>query len=155
IGMGRAIGSYSIGLGYLNSDASRDMDRLLEEIQHLAVNYTQALSFLQQPELQSLRAPAAASSEPLERVLEIFEDEIIMASSYDDSWDSYFERLSAEMAKTHGFSEAILGYLEDALTQRLGEGKRAMLVLVSALAVILLLIVWLYLGFYMATRRTI
>ncbi|PRB84519.1 methyl-accepting chemotaxis protein [Pseudomonas sp. MYb185] len=155
IGMGRAIGSYSIGLGYLNSDASRDMDRLLEEIQHLAVNYTQALSFLQQPELQSLRAPATASSESLERVLEIFEDEIIMASSYDDSWDSYFERLSAEMAKTHGFSEAILGYLEDALTQRLGEGKRAMLVLVSALAVILLLIVWLYLGFYMATRRTI
>ncbi len=155
IGLGRATGTYSIGLGYLNSDASRDMDSLLEEIQRLAVNYAQAQSFLQQPELQSLRAPAAASIESLDRVQEIFEDEIIMAATYDDSWDNYFQRISVEMAKTHGFSEAILGYLEGALAQRLGEGKRAMLILVSALVVILLLIVWLYLGFYMATRRTI
>ncbi|WP_185266979.1 methyl-accepting chemotaxis protein [Halopseudomonas xiamenensis] len=155
VGMGRATGAYSIGLGYLMSDASQHMDNVLEDIRRLSANYAQALSFLQQPELQSLRAPAAASSESLERALEIFEEEIILASTYDDTWDNYFQRISVEMAKTHQFSKAILDYLENDLIQRLGEGKRAMLILVSALVVILLLIVWLYLGFYMATRRTI
>ena len=155
VGMGRATGAYSIGLGYLMSDASQHMDNVLEDIRRLSVNYAQAQSFLQQPELQSLRAPAAASSESLERALDIFEEEIILASTYDDTWDNYFQRISVEMAKTHQFSEAILDYLENDLIQRLGEGRRAMLILVSALVVILLLIVWLYLGFYVATRRTI
>ncbi|SDS63441.1 methyl-accepting chemotaxis protein [Halopseudomonas litoralis] len=155
LGLGRATGAYSIGLGYLNSDASRDMDRFLEEVERLAVNYTQAQSFLQQPELQALRAPAAASNESLSTVSRIFEDEIILASSYDDTWDGYFQRLSAEMAKTHAFNDAILSFLNERLAQRLGEGNRAMLTLVAALAVILLVIIWLYLAFYVATQRTI
>ena len=156
IGLGRATGAYSIGLGYLNSDASRDMDNILEEIQRLGLNYSQAQSFLQQqPELQALRGPAAASSESMERVVEIFEEEIILASSYEDSWEAYFQTVTAEMEHTHAFSAAILDHLEASLNQRLSDGNRSMLLLVAALGVILLLIIWLYLGFYMSTRRTI
>ncbi|MEJ6655773.1 MAG: methyl-accepting chemotaxis protein [Pseudomonas sp.] len=155
IGVGRAAGAYTIDLGYLNSDAGNDMDKLLDEIERLADRYTQAQSFLQQPELQSLRASAAASNESLDTVLRIFEDEIILAATYDDTWDGYFQRISAEMAHTHSFSGEILQFLKQGLADRLSEGNRAMLTLVVGLAVILVLIVWLYLGFYMATRRTI
>ena len=155
LGLGGATGAYSIGLGYLNSDASRDMDRYLEEVERLTVNYTQAQTFLQQPELQALQAPAAASNESLEAVLRIFEDEIILASTFDDTWDGYFRRLSAEMAKTHAFNEAILSFLSEGLTQRVSDGNRSMLLLVTALVVILLAIIWLYLAFYVATQRTI
>ena len=155
IGLGRATGAYSIGLGYLNSDASRDMDNVVGEIQRLGANYIQAQAFLQQPELEALRGPAAISSASLERVIEIFEDEIIMASSYESNWENYFHKVSAELDKTHAFSAAILDFLGESLTERLSDGTRAMLVLVVALAGIMLLIIWLYLGFYMSTRRTI
>lgn len=155
VSLGRATGAYSIGLGYLNSDASRDMDNILEEVQRLRGNYAQAQSFLQQPELEALRAPAAVSSESLERVMAIFEDEIILSSSYEDSWEGYFQTISVELAKTYDFSAAMLDFLGESLAERLSVGTRAMLVLVVALAVIMLLIIWLYLGFYMSTRRTI
>ena len=155
VGLGRATGAYSIGLGYLNSDASRDMDNILEEVQRLRGNYAQAQAFLQQPELEALRGPAATSSESLERVMAIFEDEIILSSSYEDSWEGYFQKVSVELAKTYDFSAAILDFLGESLAERLSDGTRAMLVLVVALAVIMLLIIWLYLGFYMSTRRTI
>ena len=155
IGLGRATGAYSIDMGYLNSDASVTMDSLLDEIQYLKLNYVQAQTFLQQPELQSLHAPAAASVESMDRALEIFEEEIILAAGYEDTWDGYFQRVSEEIAYSHDFGLAIQGYLQDALDERLSDGLRSMWLLVIALAGVLVLIIWLYLGFYMSTRRTI
>ena len=155
IGLGRATGAYSIGLGYLNSDASRDMDTYIEELQRLGVNYAQAQLFLQQPGLEPLRAPAAASAESLAQAVEIFEEDIVLASSYEASWEDYFRKVSGVMDLTHDFSVAILDHLQVSLDQRLSDGKRSMLVLVVALAVVLLVLVWLYLGFYVSTRRTI
>ena len=155
IGLGRATGAYSIGLGYLNSDASRDMDTYIEELQRLGVNYAQAQLFLQQPGLEPLRAPAAASAESLAQAVEIFEEDIVLVSSYEASWEDYFRKVSGVMDITHDFSVAILDHLQVSLDQRLSDGKRSMLVLVVALAVVLLVLVWLYLGFYVSTRRTI
>ena len=155
IGLGRATGAYSIGLGYLNSDASRDMDTYIEELQRLGVNYAQAQLFLQQPGLEPLRAPAAASAESLAQAVEIFEEDIVLASSYEASWEDYFRKVSGVMDLTHDFSVAILDHLQVSLDQRLSDGKRSMLVLVVALALVLLVLVWLYLGFYVSTRRTI
>ena len=155
IGLGRATGAYSIGLGYLNSDASRDMDTYIEELQRLGVNYAQAQLFLQQPGLEPLRAPAEASAESLAQAVEIFEEDIVLASSYEASWEDYFRKVSGVMDITHDFSVAILDHLQVSLDQRLSDGKRSMLVLVVALAVVLLVLVWLYLGFYVSTRRTI
>src|SRR5690606_8151029 len=74
---------------------------------------------------------------------------------FDDSWDNYFQTVTAEMNHTHAFSAAILDYLQGALNERLSDGNRSMLTLTAALVLILLLIIWLYLGFYMSTRRTI
>ena len=155
IGLGRATGAYSIGLGYLNSDASRDMDTYIEELQRLGVNYAQAQLFLQQPGLELLRALAVASAESLAQAVEIFEEDIVLASSYEASWEDYFRKVSGVMDLTHDFSVAMLDHLQVSLDQRLSDGKRSMLVLVVALALVLLVLVWLYLGFYVSTRRTI
>ena len=155
MGLGRAIGGYSLGLGYLNSGASREMERVIEEARSLGVSYIQAQTFLQRPELESLRGAAAATVESVNRVPNIFEEEIILASSYDASWESYFERISKGMAEPNNFSAVILDYLDESLNQRLSEGTGAMLVLIGALAIILVLIIWLYLGFYISTRQTI
>lgn len=156
LGTGRAVGAYSIGLGYLNSDASRDMDDLFESMQTLRGDYAQTLGLvLAGEQLSGLRAPAQTSLESLDIAARIFEDEIILASTLSGSWLEYFNRLTAEIDKTYEFNRAVVDTLGQVLSQRLGENIRAMTVLIISLSAVGLLIIYLYAGFYMATRRTL
>ena len=62
LGTGRSVGGYSIGLGYLNSDASRDMDDLFEGMQRLRSDYEQVLALvLADPSLSGLQSYSQAS----------------------------------------------------------------------------------------------
>src|SRR5690554_3110871 len=117
--------------------------------------YVQAQAVLQQPSLQSLRASAAASVESLERVAEIFEEQVILASSFDDTWDDFFQTVTLEMNKTYDFSHAVLDHLQQALDQRLSAGNRSTPLLVTALAVIMVLATWLNLACYSPRRQTV
>lgn len=156
LGQGRAVGAYSLGLGYLNSDASRSMDDLIEVLQRLSADYEQILGLaLANPALSSLQAPAQASLATLAAGQTIFEDEIVLANSLDASWSSYFDRITGEIDKTYALNQAIFNSLEQVLDQRLAGNTRSMVVLIAALVAVLVLIIYLYLGFYMATRRTL
>lgn len=156
LGMGRAVGAYSIGLGYLNSDASRDMDDLFESMQTLRSDYEQTLALvLAGEELSGLRAPGQVSLESLDIAARIFEDDIILASTLSGSWLDYFNQLTTEIDKTYAFNQAVLDTLGQVLTKRLGENIGAMTVLIISLSAVGLLIIYLYAGFYMATRRTL
>jgi methyl-accepting chemotaxis protein len=67
----------------------------------------------------------------------------------------YFSQLTTEIDKTYAFNQNVLETLTQVLTQRLGENIRAMTVLIISLSAVGLLIIYLYAGFYMATRRTL
>jgi methyl-accepting chemotaxis protein len=156
LGNGRAVGAYSIGLGYLNSDASRDMDDLFESMQTLRGDYEQTLALvLAGEELSGLRAPGQVSLESLDIAARIFEDDIILASTLSGSWLDYFNQLTTEIDKTYAFNQAVLQTLGQVLAKRLGENIGAMTVLIISLSAVGLLIIYLYAGFYMATRRTL
>ncbi|GGC85805.1 methyl-accepting chemotaxis protein [Halopseudomonas salina] len=156
LGAGRAVGSYSIGLGYLNSDASRDMDDLFESMQTLRGDYAQTLDLvLSGDELSGLRGSGQVSLESLDTAARIFEDDIILASTLSGNWLDYFNQLTAEIDKTYAFNGAVLETLGEVLAKRLGENIQAMTVLIISLSAVGLLIIYLYAGFYMATRRTL
>lgn len=156
IGQGRAVGAYSLGLGYLNSDASRSMDDLIEVLQRLSADYEQILALaLANPALASLQAPAQESLATLAASQTIFEDDIVLANSLEGSWSGYFDRITGEIDKTYALNQAIFNTLEIVLDERLAGNTRSMVVLIAALVAVLALIIYLYLGFYMATRRTL
>ncbi|MEH6564676.1 MAG: methyl-accepting chemotaxis protein [Halopseudomonas sp.] len=156
LGEGRAVGAYSMGLGFINSDASRVMDDLFELLQKLNSNYAQVLQqTLASSDLQSIKPAADASLESLDIAQTIFDEEIIMANSLEGQWDDYFQRLTAEIDKTYALNTAVFNALDDRLSHRLGENQRSMLVLIVSLSLVGLLIIYLYAGFYMATRRTL
>ncbi|MFN3581173.1 MAG: methyl-accepting chemotaxis protein, partial [Pseudomonas sp.] len=156
IGTGRAVGSYSVGMGYLNSDASRDMDDLFEGLQQLERDYQQTLALvLANPSLSGLQAPSRASLESIGIANQIFEDDIIVADSFDSQWNDFFRQITTEIDKTYTFNQAMLDTLEQVLEQRMGENVRSMMVLIISLSLVGLLIIYLYAGFYMSTRRTL
>lgn len=156
LGEGRAVGAYSMGLGFINSDASRAMDDLFETLQKLTANYQQKLQqTLSGSELQGLKPAADASLESLSVAQNIFDEEIILANSLEGEWDDYFARITVEIEKTYALDAAIFDTLSTRLKARLGQNQRSMLILIVSLSLVGLLIIYLYAGFYMATRRTL
>jgi methyl-accepting chemotaxis protein len=129
LGEGRAVGAYSLGLGYLNSDASREMDDLISALHKLGDDYAQVLNVaISGSDMASLKSAAQISRDSLADASQVFEDDIIMANSLDGAWDVFFDRISAEIDKTYAFDRAVFSYLDSRLDERLGQNERAMFI---------------------------
>ena len=158
LGEGRAVGSYTFGQGYLNSDASNKLDNLLLELEKQQAQYGAQLhdvlgsSAAAQRQLQTYTEASHAS---LQLSSDIFQDQVIMAEALDSPWDQFYDLISAEMAKTYALNDAILGFLDDQLALRLEQKRLLMTLLLAALALVFLLVVYLYSAFYMSTRASL
>nr|WP_313027145.1 methyl-accepting chemotaxis protein [Pseudomonas lopnurensis] len=158
LGQGRAVGSYTFGQGYLNSDASNTLDNLVLELEKQQAQYAAQLqdAIGGSASLRSqLDAHASASRESLQASADIFQDEVIIADTFDRPWDAFYDRVSAEMAKTYQLNDAVLDVLEARLGERLEQKRLLMTLLLAALAVVLGLVAYLYAGFYASTRGSL
>jgi len=158
LGQGRAVGSYTFGQGYLNSDASNTLDNLVLELEKQQAQYAAQLqdAIGGRASLRSqLDAHASASRESLQASADIFQDEVIIADTFDRPWDAFYDRVSAEMAKTYQLNDAVLDVLEARLGERLEQKRLLMTLLLAALAVVLGLVAYLYAGFYASTRGSL
>ena len=158
LGDGRAIGSYTFGQGYLNSDASNKLDDLLLELEKQQVQYGAQLqevlggSAAAQRQLESL---AAASRASLQASSDLFQDQVIMAEALDRPWEAFYDQISGEMAKTYSLNDAVIRFLDDELEQRLAQKQLLMVMLLAALALVFVLVVYLYSAFYVSTRASL
>nr|WP_286670946.1 methyl-accepting chemotaxis protein [Pseudomonas quebecensis] len=158
LGEGRAMGTFSLGQGFLNSSSSTRFDELLQQLEKLHAEYALKL----QDALGSSSAAhtaldglAKASNASLKQGSELFEERVVMAETLDASWQGFYDDVSQLMAKTYELDEATLGFLDQQLQQRLAQKRLHMVVLVSALTAVFLLIFYLYAGFYASTRTTL
>ncbi|WP_434456797.1 methyl-accepting chemotaxis protein [Stutzerimonas urumqiensis] len=155
---GRVVGANTFGQGYLDSDASTTLDDLVLELERLQGQYgaqlQDALSTTAAAR-ERLQPLAAASQQTLATVGALIQDEVILADELTQGWDRYYDRLSAEMAHTYALNDGTLTVLEAGLTERLGQKKREVIGLIGALALVFLLVVYLYSAFYVSTRRSL
>ena len=156
LGHGRATGAYSMGLGFLDSDASREMDDLVTGLQKLGADYSQVLEqAVAGTGNAALQTAAEQSLKSIESAGVIFEEDVIIAASLDSTWDAFFDRITREIESTYLLDEAIFDYLDTQLDGRLASNQQTMWLLVVSLSLVGLLIIYLYAGFYFATRRTL
>ena len=155
---GRAIGSYSLAQGFLNSSASTKFDELLLELEKLHAEYGLNLqaslnsSAQARTELASLAANSLAT---LKTSTTVFEDQVVVADSLDTPWAQFYADVSGAMEQTYQLNDAVLVFLDKQLQVRLEENRTQMVLLVAALVVVFLLIVYLYGGFYVSIRTTL
>ncbi|MDU9389879.1 methyl-accepting chemotaxis protein [Pseudomonas sp. zfem002] len=158
LGEGRAMGSYSLGQGFINSTASARFEDLLLQIEKLSADYAlkiqEALSNDRQAQSR-LGDQAAASQASLKQASELFENQVVVAETLDAPWASFYKQTSELMARTYELNESTLAFLDQQLQARLGEYRSHMILLVVALASVFLLVVYLYSGFYASTRNTL
>jgi methyl-accepting chemotaxis protein len=158
LGEGRAMGSYSLGQGQLNSATSNHFDDLLQRLEKLQADYALKLqdALAAGPEVhKSLDGLASASLATLKQGSELFEEQIMVAETLDAPWQGFYDKTTGLMAQTYQLSDATLAFLDRQLQQRLGENRQQMILLISALAAVFLLIFYLYGGFYVSTRTTL
>ncbi|TLX55038.1 methyl-accepting chemotaxis protein [Stutzerimonas nosocomialis] len=154
----RAVGAYTFGQGFLNSDASNALDGLVLELEKTQAQYGAQL----QDALGSVGAaadrlqPAAEASRDSLRVgSELIQDEVIMADALDQPWERFYDRLTAEIAKTYAFNDASLAVLDQRLSERLQDKRLEVILLLAALALVFVLVVYLYSAFYVSTRASL
>ena len=158
LGEGRAMGSYSLGQGQLNSATSNRFEDLLQRLEKLQADYALKLqdalnaSPAVRPSLDTL---ANNSLETLKKSSELFEEQIMVADTLDAPWQAFYDKTTDLIGQTYQLSDATLVFLDRQLQQRLGENRQQMVLLIAALALVFLLIFYLYGGFYVSTRTTL
>ncbi|MCU1720768.1 methyl-accepting chemotaxis protein [Pseudomonas sp. 5P_5.1_Bac1] len=158
LGEGRAMGSYSLGQGFINSTASTRFEDLLQQLDKLAADYALKVQDALAGDAQAqarLGSQAASSQASLKQASELFESQVVVAETLDAPWTSFYQQTSDLMARTYELNDATVAFLDQQLQQRLGEYRSHMILLVAALATVFLLIVYLYSGFYASTRNTL
>ena len=158
LGTGRAMGSYSLGQGFLNSVVSTRFEELQQNLDKLQADYALKLQDVlgSSPQAQAELGPLAESSRAtLKQGAELFESQVVMADSLDTPWQGFYDQVSGMMDKTYQLNEATSGFISEQLQHRLDEKRLQMVLLVVALALVFLTIVYLYGGFYASTRSTL
>ena len=158
LGEGRAMGSYSLGQGFINSTASTRFEDLLQQLDKLSADYGLKLqdALASDPQAQArLGTLASASQASLKQASTLFEDKVVVAETLDTPWTAFYQQTSDLMALTWQLNDGTVAFLDEQLQARLGEYRSHMILLVAALATVFLLIVYLYSGFYASTRNTL
>ncbi|MDN7142235.1 methyl-accepting chemotaxis protein [Pseudomonas sp. JQ170] len=158
LGEGRAMGAYSLGQGFLNSAVSTRFEDLLQRLDKLAADYALKLqdTLATEPGAHAgLGTLAQRSQASIKQASELFEEQVVVADSLDAPWQAFYQQVSGLMEQTYALNTATGEFLDQLLQQRLVEHRLHMIVLVSALACVFLLIVYLYSGFYASTRHTL
>lgn len=155
---GRAVGAATFGQGYLNSDASNALDALVLELEKQHNQYGAQLQDVlagRAPTLQQLEASSRDSRASLLVSNELFQDQVILAETLEQPWDTFYDLISGEIAKTYALNEGVLNVLGIELSARLQQNRLLMTGLLVALTVVFLLVVCLYSAFYVSTRASL
>ena len=158
LGEGRAMGSYSLGQGFLNSSSSTRFDELLVQIEKLQAEYALKLQDAlgsSSAARESLSAQADTSKASLKQASELFEEQVVMADTLDAPWQAFYDQVTGLMEHTYQLNQATLKFLDSQLQQRLAQNRAHMILQASALSVVFVLIFYLYGGFYASTRTTL
>ncbi|UST80594.1 methyl-accepting chemotaxis protein [Pseudomonas siliginis] len=158
LGEGRAMGSYSLGQGFLNSSSSTRFDELLVQIEKLQAEYALKLQDAlgsSNAARESLSAQAENSKASLKQASELFEEQVVMADTLDAPWQAFYDQVTGLMEHTYQLNQATLKFLDSQLQQRLAQNRTHMILQASALSVVFVLIFYLYGGFYASTRTTL
>ncbi|MDH4565215.1 methyl-accepting chemotaxis protein [Pseudomonas sp. BN414] len=130
----------------------------LSQLERLDENFTAKLARLMEEHegaRSALEGPMADSRSSISATIALVESKVLLAADFATSWQSLFQSIGEEMDKGQRFNLAALSYLEDRLDARLAKDRQKMILLLSALAITLLVIIYLASGFYTSIRRTL
>ncbi|PCM46221.1 methyl-accepting chemotaxis protein [Marinobacter sp. ANT_B65] len=158
IGQARSYGSYALVEGQLGYALSETLNEIYDGLTNRSSLLLPALALAADvsPALASRAGDALPNvEESLLGVRELLDVNIITPMRLELSWQEYDSRLSAQLESYSELKTAVFDVIETSLNARLGqEVSQRRLIMVSLVAV-LLIVVYLYIGFFMSVRTAI
>ena len=151
----RALGSITLGQGYLSSSDTVSLEQVVVGMEHASVESAQKFEVFNAQEATSLTPALQASLQSFETGRRALDEQILNATDLGQPWPFYFDQMTVLSNNVYALNDAALVLLSQALHQRLDEARGQMILLSAASLLILLLITYLYGAFYLATRGVI
>ena len=158
LAQGRAVGSYSLGQGFLSSADSLRMDELLLIVERQRAEYALKISdlFATSADLEVAMGPVIGqSSQALSDASAFYEEQVVVAESLEMPWPEFFAKSSAFLDDVYAVNRQGIAALSQSLSERLAQSRAQMLGWVVTLIGCVLLIAYLYTGFYVSMRGSL
>ncbi|MCS3835667.1 methyl-accepting chemotaxis protein [Pseudomonas sp. JAI111] len=157
LNQGRVIGGYTFARSSFSSSDAAGLQGLMQELDKSYTAYGLKIEdAISDAAVQSeVRQQALASRDAVKESAELLEEKLLFSTDYSAPWRIFYLEFSEKIDKTYEFSDTAINFLGKQLSGDLQAAKSNMIALVSALLIELLLVVYLYIGFYASIKKAI
>ncbi len=158
IARAQSLGAATLARGVLNSEAGIALDELLVALEGTGERHLTALANLQRLHPPLREAVSSALPDParqLAGVLDTLDETLLLAESLDTPWTDYHAALGERLVAYHEIDTLLLHGLGALLQARAVADRSGLVVLGAGLGFVLLLVAYLYLGFYVGLKRSV
>lgn len=158
LGTIRAVGSMVMLDNHLGSVESMRLEQAVQLLETLQDEYGQTLTDLQDGSVLArtqLAELGAASLGTLGDQVDVVANNLLVSEELNTPWPDFYASVSAAMAKTYQLKDAVVDVIGDSLEQRISSESGYLALLVAIQAVLLLMIIYLFCGFYFSIRKSL
>ncbi|WP_077530801.1 methyl-accepting chemotaxis protein [Vreelandella utahensis] len=158
MGQARTFGLYGLNEGRLSGPLSERMNGIYDSLTNVSNQLQTAfdLGFDAAPVIgQRFTQDAERLSKAPIEIRDLMEEEVITPFRLEFPAEDYDARVSEPIGQLYSVGNDILGAIRGQLEARLASERQQRTVIFASLAVVLLIIVWLYTGFYYSVRSAI
>lgn len=158
IGRARAFGIYGLSEGRLSGGLSERMNGIYDSLTNASnqLATTMDLGFGAAPDVaERFSREAEQLREAPIRIRDMMEKNVITPFRLEMPASEYDAQVSGAIGQVYSLSNDILGAIRGKLEQRLASERQQRTIIFASLAAVLLVIVWLYTGFYFSVRTAV
>ncbi|MGM0449988.1 MAG: methyl-accepting chemotaxis protein [Pseudomonadota bacterium] len=158
MGKARAFGIYGLNEGRLSGGLSDIMNGIYDSLTNGANQLETAfdLGFGAAPDVAERYSGEAEQlrKAPIE-IRDLMEEKVITPFRLEMPASDYDARLSESIGQIYSLSNDLLGSIQGRLEERLASERQQRTIIFALLAVVMVIIVWLYTGFYFSVRTAV
>lgn len=158
LGHGRSLGVYALNAGQMDSLSSDLLNAIFDRLTNTQTAFKPALDLAvgsSDITRSKLRSESEAVAGAIMRVRKMMDENIITPVSLTMPWAEFDRLISTEMEKFSDLNEASLAVINTVLTARLEAERRFLSTIVVGVTLLLLVIIYLYMGFFYSVKNTI
>ncbi len=156
-GLARAIGSHALTQPSLTSPLERELNNAVDGLIEADQQYQQMLALTTTNLGAGSRVAKAAEAAKgaFESMQNLLEEHTVLAGSLEYPWQDYYREASAFIDQVEKVGIEALPIMDQRLASLLAEQERRIKTIVAVLVSVVLVIAWLYSGFYFSVRLTV
>ncbi len=155
VGRLRSTGSYALTLSYLSSGIADELSAISGKLYETQPQLEKTVNIMIPASLPKTKALGSSLAKDITRLLNLVDDKIMTAITFDMPWQDYFDEVSKFTDLQYEMTSHILSEVDERFKTRLDEQNQKLTLISVAIGTVLLFIIYLYASFYLSLRTSI